>query len=123
MYSITDDTTFAKLDRLREDINRAQGRSVPIFLVGTKVDLSSDRAVSDKERQAKARQWNSQSFEVSSKTGQGVQEVFERMVQAVLAQTSDPGKGSSGGAVFGAGKTPAAEPAAKVYKKSKCVIL
>ena len=46
VYSITDDTTFSKLDRVREEIMRAQGgRPIPIFLVGTKKDLGADRAV------------------------------------------------------------------------------
>jgi hypothetical protein len=46
VYSITDDTSFSKLERLRDEIIRAQaGRPVPIFLVGTKADLAADRAV------------------------------------------------------------------------------
>lgn len=122
VYSITDDTTFAKLDRVREEVIRAQGgRLIPIFLVGTKKDLTSDRAVSEKERNAKARQWNCQSFEVSSKTNDGVDDCFEKMVQAVLSVSSDPTKGGGGGSVLGAGKAPVEE--ARTYKKKKCVML
>jgi GTPase SAR1 family protein len=104
VYSITDDTTFAKVDRLREEILRAQGgRMVPIFLVGTKADLASDRAVSEKERLAKARAWNCQSFEVSAKTGrQGVKDVFEGMANAIVQIDSYKGMGG-GGSVMGAG--------------------
>lgn len=129
MYSITDDTTFAKLDRVREEILRAQGpRSVPIFLVGTKADLSGDRAVSDKERQAKARAWGCETFEVSSKTNEGVSECFAAIVSAVLAVNVDPSKGGSGGSVLGAGKTPTggAEALAgggTVYKKKACIFM
>lgn len=123
VYSITDDTTFAKLDRLREEILKAQGgRPVPIFLVGTKKDLSSDRAVSEKERVAKGRQWSSETFEVSSKTNDGVDQVFERMVQDILV-VSDPGKGGGGGSVLGAGKLPATEEKERTFKKKACVML
>ena len=108
VYSITDDTTFAKVDRLREEILRAQnGRMVPIFLVGTKADLAADRAVSEKERLAKARAWNCQSFEVSAKTGrQGIKDVFEGMANAIVQIDSYKGMGG-GGSVMGAGITPA----------------
>ena len=130
VYSITDDTTFSKLDRVREEILRAQGpRSVPLFLVGTKADLSGDRAVSDKERQAKARAWGCQSFEISSKTNEGVNECFAAMVMAILAVNVDPGKGGSGGSVLGAGKTPTggaealAGGAAPVFKKKACIFM
>lgn len=107
VYSITDDTTFAKLDRVRDEVLKAQGgRNIPIFLVGTKKDLASDRAVSDKERLAKARQWGpaTQSFEVSSRTNEGVSEVFEKIVTAVLATSTDATKGGAAGSVLGAGK-------------------
>ena len=122
VYAITDDTTFSKLDRVREEILRAQaGNPVPIFLVGTKADLTSDRAVSEKERLAKARQWGCQSFEVSSKTNTGVNEAFDRIVQAVLAASSDPTLGGRGGSVMGAGRLPQSDT--RVYQKKKtCVI-
>jgi GTPase SAR1 family protein len=127
VYAITDDTTFGKLDRLREEILKAQGvplplakgaspaalaaaaaaPRVPIFLVGTKADLAGDRAVSEKERLAKARAWNCQSFEVSAKTGrQGVKDVFEGMANAIVQIDSYKGMGG-GGSVMGAGITPA----------------
>jgi GTPase SAR1 family protein len=129
VYAITDDTTFAKLDRVRDEIIKAQGgRSVPIFLVGTKKDLASDRAVSDKERQAKARQWNCQTFEISSRTNEGVSEVFEKMVQAILAVSADPSKGGGPGSVIGAGKGATPDTTVKggktMFMKSKvCTIL
>jgi GTPase SAR1 family protein len=122
VYSITDDTTFGKLDRLRDEIIKAQGgRQVPVFLVGTKADLASDRAVSEKERLAKARAWGCQSFEVSSKTDTGVNDAFEKIVQAVLAVSSDPAKGGGGGSVLGAGRAPQSETI--VRKQKKCVFM
>lgn len=102
---------------------KAQGpHAVPIFLVGTKADLASDRAVSEKERVAKAKAWGCLSFEVSSKeNGAGVNEVFEKMVQAVLAVSGDPTKGGGGGSVLGAGKLPVSDT--MIYKKKKCAFM
>ena len=122
VYSITDDTTFSKLDRVREEILRAQmGRMVPIFLVGTKADLADDRAVSEKERLAKARSWNCKSFEVSAKTNLGVAPVFDEMITTILQTSGDFSKGSSGGSLLGAGITPVAEGSGR--KKRGCTIL
>lgn len=123
VYSITDDTTFAKLDRVRDEILKAQGpQPVPIFLVGTKADLASDRAVSEKERLAKAKAWGTLSFEVSSKAnGDGVNSVFEKMVEAVLTVSQDPTKGGGGGSVLGAGKLPVSDT--MIYKKKRCAFM
>jgi GTPase SAR1 family protein len=124
VYSITDDTTFSKLDRVRDEILKAQGRPVPIFLVGTKLDLADDRAVSEKERLAKARQWGCQSFEVSSKTNEGINDVFEKLVNAVLTTSMDPSKGGGGGSVLGAGRMPSGtETALPVPKKKACLFM
>eukprot|EP00158_Paraphelidium_tribonemae_P010097 Partr_v1_DN3314_c0_g1_i1_m60521 putative member of RAS oncogene family len=123
VYSITDDTTFAKLDRVRDEILKAQGpQPVPIFLVGTKADLASDRAVSEKERLAKAKAWGCLSYEVSSKSSEaGVADVFHTMVQAVLANSADPTKGGGGGSVLGAGRLPVSDTL--IYKKKRCAFM
>lgn len=125
VYSTTDDSTFGKLDRLREAIleaQRAAGKPAPpIHLVGTKSDLAGDRAVTAVEAAAKAKEWGSQHFELSSKTGTGVREAFMGIVGAVLSTGMDPSKGSGGGSVLGAGKTPARHATAPKEKKT-CTI-
>lgn len=118
VYSITDDTTFGKLDRVREEILKAHGQPVPaagakatdpattpkipMVLVGTKADLFSDRAVSEKERNAKARAWGCKSFEVSAKTNTGVAELFDSLISDIVGGAGND-KGASGGSVLGAG--------------------
>ena len=126
VYAITDDTTFGKLDRLREEILKAQGVTlppkgaspaqvaaaaaagprVPIFLVGTKADLAGDRAVSEKERLAKARAWGCKSFEVSAKTNVGIEELFQALIVEILGASggAESAKGAGGGSVLGAGR-------------------
>jgi len=128
VYSITDDTTFEKLDKVRDEIMKAQsarGVSVmpPIFLVGTKADLEADRAVTAPERNAKAKKWESSSFEVSSKEDIGVRDAFTKMIEAILMNSSDPSKGSGGGSVMGAGKMPAQRDTAPKKKRGGCVVM
>ena len=122
VYSITDDTSFSKLERLRDEIIRAQaGRPVPIFLVGTKADLAADRAVSEKERAAKARAWGAKSFEVSSKTNAGVNEAFMEIITAAMQSSGDFSIGTAGGSVMGAGLT--APDVYAIRKRKVCSFL
>ena len=104
----------------------AGGARVPIFLIGTKADLASDRAVSEKERMAKARAWGCKSFEVSAKTNSGVAEVFEALVlEIVQGLGAEASKGSGGGSVLGAGMRPHGHvglPVGPPSKRSACVI-
>ena len=91
-------------------------------LVGTKADLATDRAVSEKERAAKARAWGCKSVEVSAKTNVGIDEAFTAIITDVL--TGDATKGSGGGSVLGAGRTPASElHTALPPKKKACAFL
>lgn len=120
VYSITDDTTFAKLDKVRDEVIKAHGgRAVPFILVGTKADLAGDRAVTERERGAKAKAWGCASFEVSAKTNSGVADAFAAVIEAVAR--ADGSKGTGGGSVMGAGRTTHAELAAPARKRG-CVI-
>ena len=145
VYAITDDTTFGKLDKVREEILKAQGITgkgaspaavaaaapqprVPIFLVGTKADLAADRAVSEKERLAKARQWGCKSFEVSAKTNVGVEELFQALIVEILGGSggAESAKGVGGGSVLGAGRATVGIgglPVELPKKRSLCTIV
>ena len=123
VFAINDDTSFTKLDRVKNAVQAAQAKSVPIFLVGTKSDLEEERAVSRKEAENKAKQWGSKYYEVSSKTDTGVSQVFEDIVRAVLEDSSDPTKGSSGGSVFAGGKAPKEMEGPRRGKGKNCTIL
>lgn len=127
VFAITDDSSFAKLDRVRDEIIKAQlarGRRVPIFLVGTKADLASERSVSEKEAKAKAKAWDSKYFECSAKTSTNIEPIFVELVREVLSTTTDPTKGGGGGSVFAGGAAPKVETVKPAEtKRSRCSIL
>lgn len=99
-----------------------QNRKVPIFLVGTKADLGHDRAVSERERIAKAKQWETQSFEVSAKTNTGVANVFNALIEEILNTSGNLELGSGGGSVMGAGST-AGEASLISRRRKRCNFL
>ena len=66
------------------EIQRLAPDGIPIVLVGTKSDLVKKRMVDAKEVQAAADKFHLQYIETSSKTGEGVDQVFTALAAEVL---------------------------------------
>jgi Ras-related protein Rab-24 len=81
-YDVNNKNTFKKA---KFWVHELQGneRSCKMYLVGTKIDLDQ-RDVEDQEIRAYAQKVNARLFEVSSKTGQGIREVFDAIAQDYL---------------------------------------
>eukprot|EP00753_Platysulcus_tardus_P010481 PLAT2747.1.p2 GENE.PLAT2747.1~~PLAT2747.1.p2 ORF type:complete len:214 (+),score=91.15 PLAT2747.1:58-699(+) len=133
VYSITDDATLDELREIREEILSVnENPEVPLLLVGNKCDLAEDRAVSDEEGKALAKEFNCGQLEASAKEDINVTEMFRVIVRRILEENEDEDIGQGGATVMGAGETaevpkPAAAPAKKTGKKTKkkfpCVLL
>lgn len=125
VYAINDDTTFAKLDKVRQAIVAAhEGKPPLIMLVATKADLEDARAVETAEGHRKASEWGSEFFEVSAKTdGEGVKRVFDNLVRSILTKSGDTSKGM-GTSMFGDGKAKklVAETAEPAKPVRRCVV-
>jgi len=125
VYAINDDTTFAKLDKVRTAIKATHKGDPVIMLVATKADLEDARAVETSEGHKKASEWGAEFSEVSAKTdGEGVRKMFETIVRGVISKTGDSSKGM-GTSMFGDGKAkkPTAETAAAAKPARRCAIL
>jgi len=111
VYSITDDQTLEELKEIRQQILRVhRDKKVPMVVVGNKVDMQKDRAVSKEEGKALADEFGAAFSEVSAKTDKGLKEAFLTLARRILAK--NPKAGGAGGddqaaGVFGGG---AAEP-------------
>jgi GTPase KRas len=103
VYSITDDDTLEKLGEIYKQIKQAHADpNVPILVIGNKVDLQSDRAVSTKEGEAFASKFGASFAEVSAKNNVNVSEAFDTLLRDVVRKGSSAVKSNSN--VFG-GKT------------------
>ena len=60
------------------------------MVVGTKIDLASDRQVPTDEGQALSEEMGAMFMEVSAKTGQNVKEVFKLLAEALPGMTEVP---------------------------------
>ena len=105
VYSITDDQTFEELRSIREQILRVhRDRKVPMIVVGNKVDLANDRAVSKEEGSKLASEFGAQFMEVTAKEDFKVKDSFQALIRMILAKNPKAGQESAGaGGVFGAG--------------------
>lgn len=86
LYDITNRST---LDQLPDwvQIIREHAGDIPILLVGTKLHLAKQRAVTRKDSIQAVRRHNLSGFvEVSSKTGQNVDHLFEVMTELLFKQ-------------------------------------
>jgi len=84
LYDITNRLT---LDHLRDYIQiiREHSGDIPIILVGTNLHLQAKREVSKKEGILAAKKYNLSAFaEVSAKTGQNIDQLFENVIEILI---------------------------------------
>jgi small GTP-binding protein len=79
VFAVDDRDSFDRAEWWRATLADAVGAPVSVFLVGNKVDVDA-RAVPEAEARQKAAALQAQYFEVSAKTGAGVDALFGAMV-------------------------------------------
>lgn len=106
VYSITDDQTLEELRTIREEILRVHmDRKVPMLVVGNKVDLASDRAVSPEEGKQLAIEFNCGFMEVTAKEDYKVKDAFHELIRKGLTKNPEAGGDSTAANIFGGGDT------------------
>ena len=84
LYNITNPSSLHNLPGLTQIIRENAG-DTPILLVGTEAHLEEKRAVTREQGFQTAREYNLSGFiEVSSKTGQNVERLFETMTEILF---------------------------------------
>ncbi|KAF8838608.1 hypothetical protein BDN67DRAFT_907042 [Paxillus ammoniavirescens] len=91
VFSLTQEASLREVDNLRQQIYRIKGgdTSIPIFIVGTKLDLVSEREVSRNTIQSLVARWGIPFYETSAKRNWHVSDVFQDLVKEMLARYPD----------------------------------
>ncbi|KAH3743433.1 small GTP-binding protein [Pelomyxa schiedti] len=87
-YQINSRDTFEAVKMWVEELNSKTEGNTLIVLVGTKVDLETERVISATEGAAYASSISALFFEVSAKTGQGVENLFGLLSDALVLRSA-----------------------------------
>jgi len=96
MYSVNSRYSFDMVKNINSKIMNALGEDYfPRVLVGNKVDLSSERVVSESEGAELAKEWKCGFFETSAKENQNLEAIFQSMLSAIqlIEEPEEPSSG------------------------------
>ncbi|KJE92976.1 hypothetical protein CAOG_03844 [Capsaspora owczarzaki ATCC 30864] len=86
VYDITDSESFRTVIKLRKEVEEARGRSVPIYVVGNKLDLEGiKRQVFADEVRSWALTQSATFYEVSARTGANASQPFVDIARAIAS--------------------------------------
>ena len=88
VYSIIDESSFAAIDSWVHNIREETEPGIILFFAGNKSDLESQREVTFESGLSKANLYNAQFFEVSAKSGSGIDDLFIAIAKSFLEQKS-----------------------------------
>lgn len=99
VYSISDQESFQQLKRIYARLQRAKDHnaSIPCVVVGNKVDLAAQRAVSQDEGRLLAAHAKCPFVEISAKNREQVDELFKMLVRNIWEKQGGAAAGGSGG--------------------------
>jgi small GTP-binding protein len=89
VFSLGDRQSFTDVNDWFETIKREVDRMPAVFIVGNKADLDTDRTVTTQEAEELADQFGAFYFEVSAKTGCGIEDIFVRAGEAGIQVLED----------------------------------
>lgn len=89
MFDVTNQETFSNISGWLHEVDKAYGKNVCRFIVGTKTDLESDRHVSFEEAKEMADQLNLPYIEISAKDNKNVDELFAYIATYIKALLED----------------------------------
>lgn len=81
VYSVTDSKSFERMIQWKKELAASRGESIKIVICGNKIDLPSQRCVTPEQGETTARQLGAQHFEVSAKTGEGIETMFLHLAE------------------------------------------
>lgn len=89
VYSVTSKQSLEELKPIFEQICQIKGdvESIPIMLVGNKIDETSGREVETTDGEAMSKRWKCAFMETSAKTNQNVKELFQELLNLEKRRT------------------------------------
>jgi small GTP-binding protein len=84
VYSVIDEASFDRMVQWRLELVQILGSSVKIIMVANKIDLTSQRVIPSSKGVEFAKSIGCQHFEVSAKTGEGIDMLFRFLTEELV---------------------------------------
>ncbi|NVM55856.1 MAG: GTP-binding protein [Candidatus Helarchaeota archaeon] len=84
VFDLSNKTSFHSVYNWVDETKKFCGGSIPMLLLGNKLDLASERSVPPKEGKKMAKDLNVSYFETSAKSGDNVDKAFNEIVKLIL---------------------------------------
>jgi small GTP-binding protein len=79
VFAVTDDSSFDRMTKWKNELLQTRGNDIKLVVVANKIDLEKERVVSRERGEEFARTVRAEYFEVSAKTGLGIDRVFSHL--------------------------------------------
>jgi small GTP-binding protein len=83
-YSVTERKSYDNVNKWMNQIHSLAPKNVRIVLVGNKIDMQEQREVTVEEGKAMAQKYDAVFFETSAKSGENVEQVFNKLAEDIL---------------------------------------
>ena len=84
MFDVTNRASFESVSKWHKLLRSNSSNNMMVILVGNKVDLKSQRVVSNSEGKAAAKSMRMEYAETSAKIHKSISNVFERLTELIL---------------------------------------
>ncbi|EAY12060.1 small GTP-binding protein, putative [Trichomonas vaginalis G3] len=88
VFDVTDMSSIQSLDGWRSMLLESEPTEVPFFVVGNKIDMKSENTISREIAQTYATRYSADLYFVSALSGQGINELFEKVAEKVSERKS-----------------------------------
>ena len=99
VYSVVDQGSFEKTVQWRKELVMSRGENIKIVIVANKIDLATERCVSREQGEQYAQSVNAKYFEVSAKTGDGIELLFFHVADLLMSLPQKEREGKRPGRV------------------------
>jgi len=84
VYDVTNEKSFDHISEWYEEIQEHATEGVSVILVGNKADLVKERVVTKQQGEELAAKYGMKFIETSAKSGEGVEQAFDSIIQQVV---------------------------------------
>ncbi|EAY17595.1 Ras family protein [Trichomonas vaginalis G3] len=84
VYSVIDSTSFERMMQWKNELVNTRGENIKLIIAANKIDMVSQRVITPQQGLDFANKVGCQIFEVSAKTGEGIDMLFQALAKTLL---------------------------------------